>query len=268
MGGGWKSHPSLPSRPFLPLGLLKKLLLPASPAISERSLFLPFALFHDLREPHPQSSPSTRPSFCFSGSSQPSTRPTRTSLQHTHRSVPNPGKHAPFPLFPESAPPNPRLSRPPSQRSLFSPLPVPWSAIRPQRVRLPPGRERADASAVPAPRPPPGPGSGFTHGCPELLRVARAGSRRSRLAHPSLAPWGREGGCPGRGSSERAPALPRAPPLPVPCQPPHSGVLATSPVHSSHRSLACLFWGRFCASSFWSKLEHSVYLDVCWGSVS
>lgn len=47
---------------------------------------------------------------------------------------------------------------------------------------------------LPAPRLPPARSSGFTHGCPELLRVARAGSRRSRPALPGPARRGREGG--------------------------------------------------------------------------
>lgn len=55
--------------------------------------------------------------------------------------------------------------------------------------------------ALSPPRSPlPSRGSGFTHGCPELLRVARAGSHRSRLARPSPEPSRGEGGRSGWGS--------------------------------------------------------------------
>ncbi|XP_032109201.1 formin-like protein 5 [Sapajus apella] len=157
------------------------------------------------------------------GSSQPPARPTSFLLP---RLGPESRKTRPLPPDPpESAPPTPGLFRP---------------ALA-QRIHSPPGRERADASSAPTPRPLPSRGSGFTHGCPELLRAARAGSRRSRLARPSPAPRGSKRGRQGRDSS--AGTLlgpgPRPPPAPGRCafpRPPHS---------SSRRSLACLFWGPF-----------------------
>lgn len=87
-----------------------------------------------------------------------------------------------------------------------TPDPVASSAQRllEESWRMPPGS------------PPLGPrgalGSGFTHRCPKLLGAARAGSRRSRLARPSPAPWrGREDACPGgAGLRQRSPG-PRPP---------------------------------------------------------
>ena len=92
---------------------MKKPPLPESPGIPERSLFLPLALFHDLREPQPQSSPTARPSFYPPWSSQPSARPLSVPLR----------------LGPES-----RKTRPPPPDSLSphrptSGCPAPESAL-------------------------------------------------------------------------------------------------------------------------------------------
>lgn len=143
------SLPPFPSRP--PPRSLEEAASARVFGIAERSLFLPLALFRDLRSPNPRAHPPRTPLSVFLGflSDLPVPR-----VSAPHFSVPNPGKHAPFPLFLESAPPNPRLSRLPSQRTLPLP-PGPRSAIWPQRGPLPPGRERAEASSVPAPRPPP-----------------------------------------------------------------------------------------------------------------
>lgn len=117
---GWKYHPFLPSRPFLPLGLLKKPLQPASPGMPENSLFLPLALFHDVREHQPQITPllpSLQLPAIYPSPEYPPSFP-----------VLNPGKHAPFPRFLESAPPNPRLSHPQVSTSPPSP-PAPGTPI-------------------------------------------------------------------------------------------------------------------------------------------
>lgn len=156
-----------------------------------------------------------------------------------HRLGPESRKTHPLPPIPRVLATQPQAVPPPSPRALV-PLPLRGTAIRPQSPRSPPGRERAPAR--PPPRPPPRPDSGFTRGRPELLLVARAGSRRSRLAHPSLAPRGRRlGPRAARGYPSRFAASPS--PL-SPCR---------TPVHSSRGLLACLFWGWFCVGSFWTK---------------
>lgn len=103
-----------------------------------------------------------------------------------------------------------------------------------------------------APFPPLGPfsarGSGFTHGCPELLRFARAGSRRSRLACPGPAHRGEEGRAPGAGLvCTRVRTARSSPPRSLAAA--HRGALPIT-VHSSRESLARLFWGLFGANGF------------------
>lgn len=118
---GWKYHPFLPSRPFLPLGLLKKPLQPASPGVPESSLFLPLALFHDVREHQPQITPLL-PSLQLPAIYPPPEYPPSFPVL-------NPGKHAPFPRFLESAPPNPRLSHPQVSTSSPPSPPAPGTPI-------------------------------------------------------------------------------------------------------------------------------------------
>lgn len=158
--------------------------------------------------------------------------------------VQNPGKHAPFPLIPGVRTAQP-LDVPPS-KSTRGLLPTSPNPGRPQGHSACTSllEERGLLPALSPPLGPfPAPGSGFTHRCPELLRFARAGSRRSSLARPSPAPAGKEGGLPGRGSSARAPLVSPAPP-PRSLVAAHCGVLST-PFHSSRDSLASLFRGRF-----------------------
>jgi hypothetical protein len=156
-------------------------------------------------------------------------------------SVPSSGKHAPFPWVPRVCGKGFALSSPPFRYSdrLFGPAPAIASSKGAGRCHLGPRPSAPSGRRVLASR----------AAAPELLPAARAGSRRSRLARPSPAPW-EEGRAPGRGSSAPEPALPRPPPstlrLPLIAAP------FPNPVSSSRCPLAC-----YAEDSFRTKLERS-----------
>lgn len=146
-----------------------------------------------------------------------------------HLLGPESRKTRPLPLIPLVRTAQPHAAPPP--KSALSLLPT---SPNPGQLR---GRRACTSllegrGLMSAPFPPLGPfsarGSGFTHGCPELLRFARAGSRRSRLACPSPAHRGgrREGA---RGGA-RLHARPHCPELPSPLS---GGRSPRSPSHHS-----------------------------------
>ena len=199
MGGGWKYHPSLPSRPFLPLGLLKKPLQPASPGVPESSLFLPLALFHDVRELQPQSTPLLLPSLQLPAIYPPPEYPPPSRPRIPENTPPSPDSvslHLPTPGCP--TPKSALLRRP-------RPPPVPRSK---RRVRSPSRRERADASSAPRPSAPSRPEfwlhARLPKSCSGLREQVRAAAaRRSPARLPGREGGGVvvEGGRRGRGSS-------------------------------------------------------------------
>lgn len=187
-----------------------------------------------------------RPVVCLPRSSQPPARPPSFPLPPSWSRIPE--NTLPSPRSPESAPPTPGLSRP---------------ALA-QRVRSPPGRERADANSAPAPRPPPR--AGFRlH-----ARLPRAGlGCASRFApQPPGAPQprvpGEEGRAPGAGLVCANPAGPRPPPpfsaSPWPLRLPPKPLLAPAVVFSPVRS------GDGSARSFCTQLERSFWLSTRWGN--
>lgn len=203
---GWCGRPIPPSLGArLPPGLLQKDTPDFSPWCPWQTY--PLALSHHPREPQLGSH-----LLCVSLSASLSFQ-SSALLPEPPSWSPIPGNTPPCPCLPPSlCTVQPQTSPPalPGQclRLPHPPTPDPVASSA-QRLlegswRMPPGS------------PPLGPrralGSGFTHRCPELLRAARAGSRRSRLARPSPAPWGgREGAGPGgAGLRQRSPG-PRPP---------------------------------------------------------
>lgn len=244
-GGGWKYHLSLPSRPFLQLGPLKKPPLASSSRVPGQSLS-PRGLFHDPGNTNPGALPPCAPLSASPG--VPSRLPA-PRVSPSPRLGPESRKTRSLP----PDPPSPRRPPPGCPDQL-------WPSAS---ARLLEGRGQ-----MPTRPPPLGPlparGSGFTHGCPELLRAARAGSRRSRLARPSPAPRGRKGGRPGRGLSARTllgpgprPPFSASPwPLRLPPKPLVAPAVVFSPVRSGDGS----------ARSFCTQLERSFWLSTRWGS--
>lgn len=210
-GGGWKYHPSLPSRPFLPLRLLKKPLQPGPPMCQRAVFFSPLHYSTTLGNPNPRAHHS-----CLPCGSQPSTRP---------QSIPPPSRSR----IPENTPPSPdslslHLPTPgcPTPKSALllhrpRPPPVPRSAIRPKRrVRSPSRRERADASSAPRPSAPSRPEFGLharlpraAQGCASRFAPQPPGAPRpGSLGEGGRRGLGVEGGRPGRGSSALGSATP------------------------------------------------------------
>lgn len=137
-----------------------------------------------------QSSPFAPPSF-----GSPELPPICPPLSTPHLLSLESRKTRPLPLIPGVRTAQPLAVPPP--KSALCLLPTSPNPGQP-RGRCACTSLLEGSGLMPAPSPPLGPvragGSGFTRGCPEPLRFARAGSRRSSLARPSPAPRGKEGG--------------------------------------------------------------------------
>lgn len=190
--------------------------------------------------PRPQGTPTpelilSAPSFLFSRE-----LPTICPCPQYRPPPPPPSRSR----IPENTPPSP-YSRCPRHPTPGCPAPPPLFRTAPRPgacARLQEGSGLGPAR--PRPSAPSPPGSGFTHGCPERLRVARAGSRRSRPAHPSLAPGGRAGARAAQGSPSGS--------LPAPLHRALAASPATPPWSSPRSVLRAVLRG-----SIWTKLGRS-----------